>query len=436
MALTLNRRRFGALAVIAVALLAAPAGAQTYNFSPTNLVVLRVAGTANYGPGSGALAAASTAVFLDQFLPNVPSQTSPVDTTGVLGAPSIALPIVAGTSGSPLAVTVSGSATSEGYISRTADGFGIVVPGYNAAPGVASVNNTAPGTVNRSIGIITAGGMNTSNGFSNGPSGSFRSATALTPTGPIWVSTPGSATAPGVLLHSNNGTVQVAATITNGNTRNLAIYGNTLFTSSGASGAPGFGVSMVGSAGIPPTLEIGSNNLPGTNASGSGNPSPLGFVLFNNPLNPNSYETTGLNTLYMADDRSVANGGGVQRWVFNGTTWNLTGTFTNGGANSYRGLTASINGTTVTLFATTSTASGNQLVTFQDALTAAGGTFDASSVVLATAPTNTVFRGVAFAPVPEPATVLGIAAGALGLGGWLRRRLGHPEARSRASLSG
>jgi hypothetical protein len=346
----------------------------------------------------------------------------PVNTTGNPLAPSIALPTVAGVSGSPLAVTDSGTATSNGYLTRTADGLGLVVSGYNADVGTPSVAGSNPATINRSIAVITPGGLNTNSGFSNGPSNNFRSVAAASPTGPIYATTAGSGSALGISLNPNDGTVATNTAIGNGNLRNVGIFANSLFVSSG-SATPARGILLVGVSGSLPNLATSFSILPGTGVSGTGNVSPYGFVLFNNPLNPNNYDSTGLNTLYVADDRSVADGGGVQRWVFDGVTWNLTGTFTNAGTDVYRGLTASISGSTVTLFATTTAASANQLVTFQDALTATSGTFDASSVVLATAPANTVFRGVAFAPVPEPATVLGIAAGAFGVGGLVRRRL-------------
>ena len=37
---------------------------------------------------------------------------------------------------------------------------------------------------------------------------------------------------------------------------------------------------------------------------------------------------TGLDTLYVADDSSQANGGGIQKWVSNGSTWTKIATFT------------------------------------------------------------------------------------------------------------
>jgi len=81
-------------------------------------------------------------------------------------------------------------------------------------------------------------------------------------------------------------------------------------------------------------------------------------------------------------------------------------------------LTGSVSGNTVSLFYTTGTSSGwtggNTLVT--DTFDLSGGGFGTPQT-LATAPTNTGFSGVAFAPqaVPEPASIglLALAAGGL-----------------------
>src|SRR5262249_22050903 len=123
-----------------------------------------------------------------------------------------------------------------------------------------------------------------------------------------------------------------------------------------------------------------------------------------NPLNSSNFAGTGFDTLYVADDRTTVNGGGIQRWVYDGANWNLTATLATAGGGA-RGLTGSIAGSTVALYATTAETTQNTLITFTDALTAAGGAFSAATV-LATAPTNTVFRGVDFTPVPEPGGLL------------------------------
>src|SRR5581483_5983633 len=91
--------------------------------------------------------------------------------------------------------------------------------------------------------------------------------------------------------------------------------------------------------------------LPGfPSASG---PSPYGMFALDNPLNP----VTGIDTLYVADDRAAPSGG-IQRWVTtDGTNWSLTGTVsatgTGGTVGGVRGLTGSAAGNVVTLYGTT-----------------------------------------------------------------------------------
>src|SRR5438046_4359269 len=87
-------------------------------FTLGNLVVYRV------GDGSASLNASATPVFLDEFTPS-----------GTL-VQSVAMPTVV--NGSNKKLTASGSATTEGFLTRSADGRFIVLAGYDAAPGTRS----------------------------------------------------------------------------------------------------------------------------------------------------------------------------------------------------------------------------------------------------------------------------------------------------------
>jgi hypothetical protein len=409
--------RFALLAALALAVSTGNAVAQ---FTPGNVVVERI------GNGSAALSSAATPTFLDQYLLAVPNQASPVNT--------IALQTTIGASGSNLAITDSGTATSNGYLTRSVNGQVLVVPGYNAAVGTASVAGSDPTTISRSIGVVGGDGtVDSRTGFNNGPNNNFRSVATVDGSA-FWASTAGTTTTPGILYvpPANVATVANATSIANGNYRNIAIANGSLFASS-ASGTPGIGISLIGTAGtLPTTTGTTTTLLPGTGNSLS----PYGFALINNPNITTNWNNTGFNTLYIADDSTQANGGGLSRWSFDGNTWARVGsplTFGTGSTAGARGLALSQNGSNVTLVVTTIETSANRLVQVSDDLTSTT-PFAGSPITLATAPANTVFRGVTFAPVPEPATVLAVAAGALGLGGFFRRlRRGPSRARALAS---
>jgi len=98
-------------------------------FTPGDLVIYRV------GTGSGSLSSAATAVFLDEYRP---------DGTFVQ---SIALPTA--DNGANQTLTASGTATSEGLLTLSADGHYLMFTGYDAAPGTASIAGTSSSTICR-----------------------------------------------------------------------------------------------------------------------------------------------------------------------------------------------------------------------------------------------------------------------------------------------
>lgn len=116
--------------------------------------------------------------------------------------------------------------------------------------------------------------------------------------------------------------------------------------------------------------------------------SPYSFVLLDRDPN-----VPGLDTLYVADDRVLANGGGIQKWTSNGATWTLAATFTNGLTSGVRGLAGGVAGQNVILYATTTEPSANKIVQLID-----NGAPNPQITVLVTAGSNTAFRGVAIAP--------------------------------------
>ncbi|HEX8572922.1 MAG TPA: Calx-beta domain-containing protein, partial [Allosphingosinicella sp.] len=329
-------------------------------FTPGNLVVYRV------GTGTGALSSSATAVFLDEYTP-----------AGVL-VQSIAMPTA--DSGSNQTLTANGSSTAEGLLDLSSDGRYLILTGYDAAPGTATVSNTSAASVNRVIGRVDANGVvDTSTALSNVFSGSagtaanIRSATSVDGTS-FWVS--GSNT--GVVyatLGATTGTV-VSSTVTN--LRAIDIFDGQLYVSSGSGTNTFRGVNTVGT-GTPTTTGQTTARLPGL--SDATNPSSYGFVFFDL-----SAAIAGMDTLYIADDQL----GQIQKFTFNGTTWAADGSVA---ASGVRGLTGSLSGSTVSLYAT----SGTTLFFVGDS-SGYDGTLTGTTVARATAAANTAFRGIDFAP--------------------------------------
>ncbi len=342
---------------------------------PGNLVAVRV------GDGSAALGSAATATFLDQY------------TVAGSSAGSLALPTSA--SGASFALTLAGSATSEGFLALSTDKQYLTMIGYTASPGTASVAGTTSAATPRVVGRIDlTGAIDSTTALSDAFNASNPRSAVSTNGTDLWVSgnggtrytTLGSTTS--TLLHTTPTNIRVAN-----------IYGRQLYISGATTTGPLLGVGTVGT-GLPTTAGQ-------TVAELSGFPTASG---------PSSYDFMfgDTNTLYVADDRTIASGGGLQKWVFNGTSWALAYTLNSGLTAGLRGLTGDVDGSgNVTFYATTAdsiTASaGNKIVTISEPLAATSNA--ASFSLITTAPGNTAFRGIELL-VPEPAALglLGLAA--------------------------
>jgi hypothetical protein len=145
----------------------------------------------------------------------------------------------------------------------------------------------------------------------------------------------------------------------------------------------------------------------------------------------------GVDTLYYVADTGGTTAG-LQKYFFNGTTWQAAGTTSLVGGVLF-GLTGFVDPNTgnANLFMTTGngglnmgtgTGGASQLVEFTDTA-AFNATINGTSAVLATAPTGFTFKGLDFAPqaatpTPEPGTLLLGGVAALGMAGvrYLRRR--------------
>src|SRR5262249_41627979 len=137
-------------------------------FTPGDLVIYRV------GAGANSLSSAATAVFLDEYTP-----------TGIL-VQSIALPTTA--FGVNHRLTASGTATSEGLLTLSADGQYLMLTGYDADLGTAGIAGTSSATVQRVVGRVDASGpIDTSTALTDAATGNNIRSVASTDGVDIWV---------------------------------------------------------------------------------------------------------------------------------------------------------------------------------------------------------------------------------------------------------
>jgi hypothetical protein len=333
-------------------------------FTKGNVVVVRV------GTGSTPLAGSGTAAacFLDEYSADKKL------------VQSIPLPVTE--SGLNKALTLSGTATSEGYITRSADGLTLALAGYNAPPGTPGVNG-ATSTVSRVVALISQDGtINTTTSLSdaatgNNVRGAFSNGTD------IWVT--GGA---GGLRYATRGatsSVQVATAPVN--LRAVHIFGSQLYISTASGSAVRIGAVGTGS---PKVTGQAITNLPGL-PSGTGSPHQFFMADLNAAIE-------GPDVLYIADDNTTT--GGILKYSLVNGNWNANGT-AGTATDLYRGITGRVSGNIVTLFAVRNggigTAGGGELVSFVDN-SGYNTTISATPDLIATAGVNQAFRGVALAP--------------------------------------
>jgi hypothetical protein len=333
-----------------------------------NLVVVRV------GTGAAALAGTTQAVFLDEYT-----------AAGTL-VQSIPMPVAS--SGAAGALTLSGTATSEGHINLSGDGRYLTMAGYNLVPGTATPSGTASATVSRVVARIDrAGTVDTTTQITNSFSaGTVRSAT--TDDGQqFWVSGSNS----GVQYVTFGATTSAAAsTGTPTNIRDVQIWNRQLYCSS-ASGTVQ-GVCTVG-LGLP-TTGAAIAQLPGFPTTGISN---------------YDYFFADESTLYISDDGALS--GGIRKYTQVAGVWTFAYTLVPAGTLC-RYLSGSVDASgVVTLYATTTQANTNTIVSVVDA----GATSTFTTVV--TTPANTVLRGcrvlrargsVLFAGLGSPTTLAAV----------------------------
>ena len=343
-----------------------------------NLVVVQV------GDGSAPLSSSATVASLLEF------------TTAGSWVQTLGLPVAASGGNQPL--TLQGSASSEGFLAISGNGQYLTMAGYAAVPGTASPSGAAPSTINRVVARISLDGtIDTSTALSDAYQGSNIRSAISTDGISLWTTgnaSSGNGATAGPRYTTFGSTTSTRVDTTASNMRVANIFNGQLYVSS-ATGTL-LGVSTV-ATGLPTTASAGPITLlPGFPTSGTHSSYDFWFK--------------DSNTLYVADDGTAANGGGIQKWTFDGSLWTLAYTLLNNGTTTtgVRGLAGVVDGNgNAVLFGTTSVSSANQLITVTD--TGSGST----ATTLATAPASTAFRGVEY--VPEPSSISLMLLGLLAL---------------------
>jgi hypothetical protein len=357
-------------------------------YTSGDLVVVQVGS----GATTPALSSAATAAFLQEYT-----------TSGALvSGATVNLPTA--DSGSTHALTLSGTLANtsaepipEGLLADSTDGYFLTVAGYDTTTGsTASVTSSA---APRTVALIgnPAGGSSASVNTSTIITDSYSKAAiraAGTNDDQSFYVAGASSGVHYVSLGSTGTTTTISTTFTSPYA--IQIANGQLYTDGNATNLGG--PAAVGT-GLPTTTGQVTSPLPGFLSTADA---------FGKFPNPTQFIFDGPNIVYVADSR-LDGLGGISKWVLSGGTWaqeyqqpiggssgpgsgliGLVGDFSNPSQPVLYGTTTSP-GSSVS-------GSSNSIVLMVDT----GSSFTISTI--ATAPTNTVFRGIAFAPNPGVAT--------------------------------
>ncbi len=291
------------------------------------------------------------------------------------------------------AFVASGTAASEGGLSLSTNGLYLLATGYatNTQSG-ASLSGSSSTTVPRLVARVDyAGNIDTTTALANWSSGNNPRSAASGDGFNIWVGG-----ASGNVGYTTLGSTSVTVLNTNdpSNIERVGVYGGQLYamTDKGTNGlyTIGAGLPMTGNQ-----LAIALTGSPGNGALS--NNSAAGFSFAFLTLQPGG---SSVDTLYYADNGSNGenvNAGGILKYSLVSGTWTFNGIINAFGAT---GLTAKKqivgNATNVLVYATST---NNTIYAMVDPTGYNHSPSAVAVTTLASAPSNTAFRDIAFVPI-------------------------------------
>jgi hypothetical protein len=326
----------------------------------TNLIVIRV------GDGAQGLTLTGNSMALDQFDINGGYVNS-------VSIPDSGASALVALGQENLNGVNSGSTTGSG-LTRSLDGRFMVIAAYNTNLNYGANLNTSFATnVPRGVGLIESHAQYT---LAVSDTNSVYDATifrcAITDgTNNYW----GAAGANGTYYFGFDAPPAVIQT-TFANMRSMSLFNGDIYCSGAVAGSTG----ILKINGMPKVATTPTVLFSGSSGSYDMTVSPDG------------------NLIYLADQRNVLNGGGIQRYDFDGSSWALTYTITSGFGNlGPRMLTADFSGPSPVIYATCNdqTFENNRLVKIVDTGASSAAT------TLASAGASQTFRGIHFGPVPN-----------------------------------